>query len=112
MLGEAALTEEDACAYYPSYETAIHAIRRTSVGRGIKDGSGISVKLSALFTRSAETYLDLSYYRASSNCSIVSQTVRHRFEIDAEEADRLELSLDLMEALAFYPDLADFQGLS
>ena len=43
MLGEAALTEADAKAYYASYETAIHAIGKASNGRGIKDGPGISV---------------------------------------------------------------------
>ena len=51
MLGEAALTEKDAANYYASYETAIHAIGRASNGRGIKDGPGISVKLSALHPR-------------------------------------------------------------
>ena len=48
MLGEAALTEADATKYYASYETAIHAIGKASNGRGIKNGPGISVKLSAL----------------------------------------------------------------
>ena len=47
MLGEAALTEQDAKKYYASYEQAIHAIGKASNGRGIKDGPGISVKLSA-----------------------------------------------------------------
>ena len=51
MLGEAALTEHDAAFYYDSYETAIHAIGRASNGRGIKEGPGISVKLSALHPR-------------------------------------------------------------
>ncbi|HEY0063945.1 MAG TPA: proline dehydrogenase family protein, partial [Telluria sp.] len=51
MLGEAALTEADAQNYYASYEAAIHAIGRASNGRGIKDGPGISIKLSALHPR-------------------------------------------------------------
>jgi len=51
MLGEAALTAKDAAFYYNSYETAIHAIGKASNGRGIKDGPGISVKLSALHPR-------------------------------------------------------------
>jgi RHH-type proline utilization regulon transcriptional repressor/proline dehydrogenase/delta 1-pyrroline-5-carboxylate dehydrogenase len=51
MLGEAALTEADADNYYASYEAAIHAIGKASNGRGIKDGPGISVKLSALHPR-------------------------------------------------------------
>ena len=51
MLGEAALTEADARNYYASYETAIHAIGKASNGRGIRNGPGISVKLSALHPR-------------------------------------------------------------
>ena len=51
MLGEAALTAHDAAFYFKSYETAIHAIGKASNGRGIKDGPGISVKLSALHPR-------------------------------------------------------------
>jgi RHH-type proline utilization regulon transcriptional repressor/proline dehydrogenase/delta 1-pyrroline-5-carboxylate dehydrogenase len=51
MLGEAALTEADAQSYYASYEKAIHAIGKASNGRGIKNGPGISIKLSALHPR-------------------------------------------------------------
>ncbi len=51
MLGEAALTEHDAASYFQSYEEAIHAIGRAANGRGIKEGPGISVKLSALHPR-------------------------------------------------------------
>ena len=51
MLGEAALTGHDADFYYDAYEKAIHAIGRASNGRGIKNGPGISVKLSALHPR-------------------------------------------------------------
>ena len=114
MLGEAALTEEDAAAYYKSYEDAIHAIGRASAGRGIKDGPGISVKLSALHPR---------YSRAQQQRTLTELLPRLKqllllakkydigLNIDAEEADRLDLSLDLMEALAFDPDLAGFQGI-
>ena len=51
MLGEAALTMEDARRYLASYEQAIHAIGAASNGRGIHDGPGISIKLSALHPR-------------------------------------------------------------
>ncbi|WP_439895728.1 proline dehydrogenase family protein, partial [Sodalis-like endosymbiont of Proechinophthirus fluctus] len=51
MLGEAALTEEDAQAYLLSYQQAIHAIGKASSGRGIYEGPGISIKLSALHPR-------------------------------------------------------------
>ncbi len=51
MLGEAAVTAQQAEAYLRSYEHAIHAIGRFSAGRGIYEGSGISIKLSALHPR-------------------------------------------------------------
>jgi RHH-type proline utilization regulon transcriptional repressor/proline dehydrogenase/delta 1-pyrroline-5-carboxylate dehydrogenase len=51
MLGEAAMTEADAQRYLASYEQAIHAIGQASRGRGIYEGPGISIKLSALHPR-------------------------------------------------------------
>src|SRR5262249_57243018 len=55
MLGEAAMTAEDAHRYFGAYEGAIHAIGRAAKGRGIIKGPGISVKLSALHPRFART---------------------------------------------------------
>ncbi|MFC5477502.1 trifunctional transcriptional regulator/proline dehydrogenase/L-glutamate gamma-semialdehyde dehydrogenase [Massilia suwonensis] len=114
MLGEAALTESDAQSYYASYEKAIHAIGKASNGRGIKAGPGISIKLSALHPR---------YSRAQSSRVMSELLPRVRslvllakgydigINIDAEEADRLEISLDMLEALAFDPELAAFEGI-
>jgi len=114
MLGEAALTADDAAFYYASYETAIHAIGKASEGRGIKEGPGISVKLSALHPR----YSRNQYQRVMKellpslkNLLLLAKQYNIGFNIDAEEADRLELSLDLIEALAFDPDLAQYDGL-
>ena len=114
MLGEAALTEEDAQAYYVSYETAIHAIGKASAGRGIKDGPGISVKLSALhprYSRAQQQRTLSELLPRLKQLLLLAKQYNIGLNIDAEEADRLELSLDLMEALAFDPDLAGFQGL-
>ena len=47
MLGEAAFTQEDADRYYNDYVQAIHAIGKDAAGKGIYEGNGISVKLSA-----------------------------------------------------------------
>jgi RHH-type proline utilization regulon transcriptional repressor/proline dehydrogenase/delta 1-pyrroline-5-carboxylate dehydrogenase len=55
MLGEAATTEADAQRYYASYEQAIHAIGKAAGGRGIYEGPGISIKLSALHPRYARS---------------------------------------------------------
>ncbi|MGF6271915.1 RHH-type proline utilization regulon transcriptional repressor/proline dehydrogenase/delta 1-pyrroline-5-carboxylate dehydrogenase [Massilia sp. UYP11] len=114
MLGEAALTESDAKNYYAAYEAAIHAIGKASNGRGIKEGPGISIKLSALHPR----YSRAQYARVMGELlprvrSLVLLAKRYDIgiNIDAEEADRLEISLDMLEALAFDPELAGFEGI-
>ena len=58
MLGEAALTAADAQAYLVSYQQAIHAIGKASAGRGIYEGPGISIKLSALHPRYSRAQYD------------------------------------------------------
>ena len=114
MLGEAALTGADADRYFDAYQAAIHAIGRASAGRGVVAGPGVSVKLSALHPR---------YHRAQ-RARVIAELVPRLVElarlakrydiglaIDAEEADRLDLSLDLLAALAADPSLADWEGL-
>ncbi|ENU1227812.1 trifunctional transcriptional regulator/proline dehydrogenase/L-glutamate gamma-semialdehyde dehydrogenase [Providencia rettgeri] len=114
MLGEAALTEKDAQDYMVSYQQAIHAIGKASNGRGIYEGPGISIKLSALHPR----YSRAQYSRVMEELyprllSLVLQA--HQYDvginIDAEEADRLEISLDLLEKLCFEPQLAGWNGI-
>jgi len=114
MLGEAALTATDAAFYFSSYENAIHAIGKASAGRGIKNGPGISVKLSALHPRYCRAQRQRVMDELLPDLKKLLLLARHYdigLNIDAEEADRLELSLDLIEALAFDPDLAGFEGL-
>lgn len=114
MLGEAALTAHDADFYYQSYEQAIHAIGDASDGRGIKDGPGISVKLSALhprYSRAQRVRVMNELLPRLKQLLVLAKSYDIGLNIDAEEADRLELSLDLMEALAFDPDLAGYAGL-
>ncbi len=114
MLGEAATTADDAARYYRDYEAAIHAIGAASAGRGIYAGPGISIKLSALHPRYARSQADrvmdelLPKVKA---LAALSRSYDIGFNIDAEEADRLELSLDLLESLALDPNLADWNGL-
>jgi RHH-type proline utilization regulon transcriptional repressor/proline dehydrogenase/delta 1-pyrroline-5-carboxylate dehydrogenase len=114
MLGEAALTGHDADFYYKSYEDAIHAIGRASNGRGIKDGPGISVKLSALhprYSRAQHARVMNELLPRLKQLLVLAKSYNIGLNIDAEEADRLELSLDLMEALAFDRDLDGFEGI-
>ncbi|HEV7817276.1 MAG TPA: bifunctional proline dehydrogenase/L-glutamate gamma-semialdehyde dehydrogenase PutA, partial [Janthinobacterium sp.] len=114
MLGEAALTAADAASYYASYETAIHAIGKASNGRGIKEGPGISVKLSALhprYSRAQHARVMEELLPRIKALVLLAKKYGIGLNIDAEEADRLELSLDLMEAMAFDPELAGFEGI-
>jgi RHH-type proline utilization regulon transcriptional repressor/proline dehydrogenase/delta 1-pyrroline-5-carboxylate dehydrogenase len=114
MLGEAALTEHDAQKYLASYEQAIHSIGKASHGRGIYEGPGISIKLSALHPRYSraqyERVMNELYPRLLS-LTLLAKQYDIGLNIDAEEADRLELSLDLLERLCFEPQLAGWNGI-
>lgn len=114
MLGEAAMTAKDAARYFADYENAIHAIGQAAAGRGIYEGPGISIKLSALHPR----YSRAQQHRVMAELlprvkSLAALALRYDIglNIDAEEADRLEISLDLLEALACDPELAGWNGL-
>ena len=114
MLGEAALTGADAERYCRAYETAIHAIGRAATGRGVKDGPGISVKLSALhprYSRSQRSRVMAELLPRLKHLMKLARDFDIGFNIDAEEADRLELSLDLLETLAGDPELAKWDGM-
>lgn len=114
MLGEAALTAEDARRYLASYEQAIHAIGKASDGRGIYEGPGISIKLSALHPRYSRAQYERVIDELYPTLLSLTQLARQYdigINIDAEEADRLELSLDLLERLCFEPSLADWNGI-
>lgn len=114
MLGEAATTAHDAERYYKDYEKAIHAIGKAAAGRGIYEGPGISIKLSALHPRYSRAQLQrvmgelLPKVKA---LALIAKGYDIGLNIDAEEADRLELSLDLLEELCFDPALAGWNGL-
>ncbi|HJV93654.1 MAG TPA: bifunctional proline dehydrogenase/L-glutamate gamma-semialdehyde dehydrogenase PutA, partial [Azonexus sp.] len=114
MLGEAALTVGDAERYGRAYEEAIHAIGRAADGRGVKAGPGISVKLSALHPRYVRSQRERVLAELLPRLKGLARLARDYaigLNIDAEEADRLELSLDLLEALAGDPELAGWDGL-
>ncbi|MFP8967513.1 trifunctional transcriptional regulator/proline dehydrogenase/L-glutamate gamma-semialdehyde dehydrogenase [Pokkaliibacter sp. CJK22405] len=114
MLGEAALTEEDAKRYFASYEQAIHSIGKASHGRGIYEGPGISIKLSALHPRYSRAQYDrviTELYPRLYALTLMAKQYDIGINIDAEEADRLEISLDLLEKLCFEPELAGWNGI-
>src|ERR671920_925859 len=113
MLGEGARTADDARRYFESYASAIDAIGRQAGNEPLPNRPGISVKLSALHPR----YEALSRERVMAELvpSVVALAQRARsfdlnFTVDAEEADRLELSLEVIEAVLADPSLADWKG--
>ncbi|GBG02986.1 bifunctional protein PutA [Azospira sp. I13] len=118
MLGEAALTEADAERYTQAYAEAIQAIGQEGAGNlghgRIQDGAGISIKLSALhprycLTQKARVMAELlpRLRRLLALARVYDMGVN----IDAEESERLELSLDLLQALADDPALSGWNGL-
>ncbi|MGP1613694.1 MAG: trifunctional transcriptional regulator/proline dehydrogenase/L-glutamate gamma-semialdehyde dehydrogenase [Pollutimonas bauzanensis] len=114
MLGEAATTADDAQRYYVSYEQAIHAIGKASRGRGIYEGPGISIKLSALHPRYSRAQRERVMAELLPRITELAKLARSYdigLNIDAEEADRLEISLDLLEALCFDPELSGWNGI-
>src|SRR5215813_12693223 len=113
MLGEGARTAHDAERYFKSYQSAIAAIGRTVDDRPLPDRPGISVKLSALHPR----------FEAVSHDRVMAELVPRlielarqakaydlNFTVDAEEADRLELSLDVIAAAFGDASLAGWGG--
>ncbi len=113
MLGEGARTASDAERYFQSYLKAIHEIGSKSAGRGPIKSPGISVKLSAIHPR----YEYLKKNRVMTelvprvlNLALAAKTYDIGFTIDAEEADRLDLSLDVIEAVFSDPALESWAG--
>lgn len=114
MLGEAALTEEDAQRYFEAYRTAIDAIGAANAGRGVIDGPGVSIKLSALHPRYSRAQyarvMDELYPRLLALAE-AARAVDIGLHIDAEESERLELSLDLLQRLCHEPSLQGWEGI-
>ncbi len=113
MLGEAAYTMADAERYFASYRDAIGAIGKAAQGKGPIAAPGISVKLSALHPRYLFAQRDrvlselvprLRQLAADAKAADIGLTV------DAEEADRLDISLDVIEAVSGDPELAGWNG--
>ncbi|MCC4242614.1 bifunctional proline dehydrogenase/L-glutamate gamma-semialdehyde dehydrogenase PutA [Thalassospira povalilytica] len=113
MLGEAARTMEDADRYYTAYEDAINDIGRVASGRGPIDSPGISVKLSAIHPR----YDFANYDRVMNELTprlkqlaLLAKKYDIGFTVDAEEANRLDLSLDVIGAVFADPELDGWEG--
>jgi RHH-type proline utilization regulon transcriptional repressor/proline dehydrogenase/delta 1-pyrroline-5-carboxylate dehydrogenase len=114
MLGEGARTAADAERYEAAYAAAILTVGRASNSAGPEAGHGVSVKLSALSpryeaTQEARVWSEL--YPRIKRLALIAASHDINFTIDAEEADRLVLSLKLLDKLAREPDLGAWTGL-
>ncbi|EPX80819.1 bifunctional proline dehydrogenase/L-glutamate gamma-semialdehyde dehydrogenase PutA [Litoreibacter arenae] len=113
MLGEAARTDADARGYFDAYRNAIDAITKAATHGDIRSNPGISVKLSALYPRYESPHkggvMDVLVPRLSQLCHMAAEG-GVGLNIDAEEADRLDLSLDVIEAALSDDTLKGWDG--
>ena len=113
MLGEAAQTMADARRYFEDYSHAIDAVGAGAGGRDVIEAPGISVKLSALHPRyelGHKERMMRELVPVVKELALKARAHDMGFCIDAEEADRLDLSLDLVEAVFTDPDLEGWEG--
>lgn len=113
MLGEAARTGEDADRYFDAYARAIKTLAPHCTSAAVRDNPGISVKLSALHPRYEFAQRDrvmTELVEATRKLAIEARNANMGFNIDAEEADRLDLSMDIIEAVLATPELAGWDG--
>ncbi len=113
MLGEGARTMADADRYFDAYADAIVTIGKRSGEKDLPDRMGISVKLSALHSRyEAVQKTRIMHELVPKLTKLALMAKRHdlNFTVDAEECDRLELSLDVIKAVLADPRLAGWNG--
>jgi RHH-type proline utilization regulon transcriptional repressor/proline dehydrogenase/delta 1-pyrroline-5-carboxylate dehydrogenase len=113
MLGEAARSMDDANGYLKAYQKAIKHIGSAAANNDIYSGAGISVKLSAIHPRYEFVKSERVMSELVPRLKALALLAKERnigFTIDAEEADRLEISLDVIEAVFADPDLNGWEG--
>ncbi len=113
MLGEAARTMADADHYWDIYSAAIAGVGAAMNGRSWRDGPGVSVKLSALHPRYEEGNRDRVIAELTPrllDLALKAKAAGIHLTVDAEEADRLDLSLDVIERVFLNPALDGWEG--
>lgn len=113
MLGEGARTMQDAQRYYDAYMNAIHALGKAANGKGPVKSPGISVKLSAIHPRYEFTHSERVINELVPKLKSLVLAAKHYdigFTVDAEEADRLDISLDIIETVFSDPELGNWEG--
>lgn len=114
MLGEAARTDADADHYFAAYEHAIMSIGKVAKQGRLEDNPGVSIKLSALHPR----YDFAQYERLLTDIppkllalAKLAKQYNIALVVDAEEADRLDILLDILQTVFAHPELKDWEGL-
>lgn len=113
MLGEAAKTDADAMRYHLSYSRAITSIAAACTHSDIRQNPGISVKLSALHARyeiAQKARVMEELVPRLRSLALLAKSAGMGLNIDAEEADRLALSMDVIETVLTEPALAGWDG--
>jgi RHH-type proline utilization regulon transcriptional repressor/proline dehydrogenase/delta 1-pyrroline-5-carboxylate dehydrogenase len=113
MLGEAARTEADAKRYRAAYAEAIAVVAARCKAPGVRDNPGVSVKLSALHPRyeaAKRERVMAELVERTLALAVMARGANMGFNIDAEEAERLDLSLDVIAAVLADPRLAGWDG--
>ncbi|GAB3023597.1 bifunctional proline dehydrogenase/L-glutamate gamma-semialdehyde dehydrogenase PutA [Oleiagrimonas citrea] len=114
MLGEAALTQPDAERYQQAYRNAIVALGKDPDAGNLIEAPSISVKLSALHPRYEHGKRERVLVELTEKVLELAQMAKEQgiaLTIDAEEADRLELSLDVAAEVFAHPSLEGWDGL-
>ncbi|GGI75804.1 bifunctional proline dehydrogenase/L-glutamate gamma-semialdehyde dehydrogenase PutA [Legionella impletisoli] len=114
MLGEAALTSADAKRYLDAYANAIEAIGKETKGEGtVYSNPGISIKLSALHPKYHEAQYDRVLQELPPRLLSLAKCAKQyniALTVDAEESERLDISLDVIERVVKDPALAGWDG--
>ncbi|MEP6432437.1 MAG: bifunctional proline dehydrogenase/L-glutamate gamma-semialdehyde dehydrogenase PutA, partial [Lentilitoribacter sp.] len=113
MLGEAALTYKDATTFFHAYCDAIRTLATHSKSDDITKNPGISIKLSALHPRyelAQKTRVMDELVPRVRELAILAKSAQMGLNIDAEEADRLDISLDIIEAVLRSKELEGWDG--
>ncbi|THD60446.1 bifunctional proline dehydrogenase/L-glutamate gamma-semialdehyde dehydrogenase PutA [Phenylobacterium sp.] len=114
MLGEGARTGADADRYEAAYAAAIGVVGQHAGDHGPEAGHGVSVKLSALSPRYEARQPDRVWgelYPRVKRLSALAAKANINLTLDAEEADRLVISLEILDRLANEPELGTWTGL-
>lgn len=113
MLGEAALTAKDAAGFFASYRDAINELAQHADFEDVRQNPGISIKLSALYPRyevSQKRRVMKHLVPRVKELALIAKASGMGLNIDAEEADRLDLSLDVIEAVIQSPEFEGWDG--